>query len=96
MPSKMEMLYDLVCGVLPQSWVDLCVGVRETEGGVGPAVGIEDAPRDPLHVAGDGVCHQLDGRDQQAAGQEQAGSNLSVMVIITIVTRSISFVNKEG
>ena len=67
--------------------MDLGVCVREAEGGVGPAVGVEDPPGHSLHVAGDRVSHQLDGRDQQTASQEQPGSDLRIVakIIITIV-----------
>ena len=78
--------------VLSQTGVDLAFDVRQTEGGVGPAVGIEDPPWDSLHVAGDRVSHQLDSSDQQTASQEQAGSNLSVIIMGimgTAVTTSI-------
>ena len=72
--------------VLSQTGVDLAFDVRQTEGGVGPAVGIEDPPWDSLHVAGDRVSHQLDSSDEQTASQEQAGSDLSVGVVIIIIT----------
>ena len=52
----------------------------EGEGGVGPAVGIEDPPGDSLHVTGDGVYHQLYGGDQEAAGQEQSRGQLPMIV----------------
>ena len=56
--------------------MDLCVSERQTEGGVGPAVSIEDPAWDSFHVTGDGVCHQLYGGDQEAAGQEESGGDL--------------------
>ena len=75
-------------GVLTKTRVDLSLSVRKTEGGVGPAVGIEDPPWDSLYVAGDRVSHQLDSSDEQTASQEQAGSNLSVGVVIIIIITS--------
>ena len=46
----------------------------------GPMRGLHSA-WDPLDVTGDGISHQLDGRDQQTAGQEQSGGNLMMMII---------------
>ena len=54
------------------------LSVRKCECGVGPAKGVEDAARDSLDVAGDGVADQLDGGDDEAAGQEDAHGDLVV------------------
>ena len=56
----------------PDARLDVLVGgVGEGEGGVCPAVGVEDARGDPLDVTSDGVRHQLDRRDQEAGGHHQ-------------------------
>ena len=66
----------LVSLVLSHTWVRLTPACGETEGGVSPAVRVEDPPGHPLHVAGDRVGHQLYGGYQEAAGEEQPGSDL--------------------
>ena len=43
-----------------------------------PAESIEDPSRDTLDVACDGVADQLDGGDDEAAGQEDAHGDLVV------------------
>ena len=49
----------------------------------GPMRGLQPA-WDPLDVTGDGISHQLDGRDQQTAGQEQSGGDLMMMIMIIL------------
>ena len=57
----------MIATIFGQAWGTEGVSERQTEGGVGPAVSIEDPAWDSFHVTGDGVCHQLDRSDQQTA-----------------------------